>query len=198
MRKLHPYLDILVSNIGEVFIPATRGYRAHWTFGYKRPDGYRKVVIDGKGYLVHRLVAETFLGKIHEGYQIDHANRVRDDNRVENIRICTPSDNCRNTAQHDRVTERGGTHFYEDARQAHREKNARYRAEHPEKGREYGARYRAKHPEKGREYQAQYNQAKRKTHRQVQFSDGSRHWLPLPEADAYLIIPLKERFYHAK
>ena len=165
MRKLHPYLDILVSNIGEVFIPQSGKNPAHWTFGSKHSDGYRQVMIDGKRYRVHRLVAQTFLGEIPEGYQVDHLNRVRDDNRVENIRTCTPSQNQRNTKANDRVTERGGTHYYEDAQKARHEQKVRYR------------------------------QSKRKTHRRIQFADGSHHWVSLPEAEAYLIIPLKQRTF---
>lgn len=168
MRKLHPDLDILVSNIGEVFLPATKGHQARWTFGSKNNEGYRAVKINGKVYKVHRLVVETFIGPIPDGYEVDHINRDRSDNRVGidgNLRIVTKSENQRNTAQHDRVTERGGTHRYEDARQYQREKCARY------------------------------YQTKRKTNRKVNFSDGSYRWIPLAEADAYLIIPLKERHY---
>ena len=90
---------------------------------------------------------------------------MRDDNRVENLRICTPSANRRNTADHDRVTERGGTHVYEDARKVNRENSARYK------------------------------QSKRKTHRRVNFSDGSQRWVPIADAILLLAIPLKERNY---
>jgi len=42
---------------------------------------------------VHRLVAETFLGPIPKGMQINHRNGVKTDNRVENLEICTPAGN---------------------------------------------------------------------------------------------------------
>ena len=213
MRKLHPYLDILVSNIGEVFVPRGHNIPAHWTFGTKNHAGYRQVCIAGKVYKVHRLVAQTFLGEIPEGYQIDHANRVRDDNRLENLRIVTPNENRRNRADHDRVTEQGRTHTYEDAKkaareyQAHyyaenkdkvREQQARYYAENKDKIRVRNARYRTENKDKIRERNARYSREGYKTHKHVRFADGSRHYIPLAEADAYLIIPLKERFYHAK
>lgn len=46
-----------------------------------------------KTFKVHRLVAETFLGEKDGNYQVDHINRVRHDNRLENLRWVTPSEN---------------------------------------------------------------------------------------------------------
>lgn len=180
MRKLHPYLDILVSNIGEVFVPATKGHPAHWTFGSKHSDGYRVVGIGGNNYKVHRLVLETFVGPCPEGFECNHKSRDRSDNRLENLEWVTHQDNQRNTSQHDQVVARGGTHKYEDARQYSHEQGVRYYAENRD----------AVH-----EQQASYRQSKRKTHRVVNFSDGSQHWVSLPEAEAYLIIPLKQRTF---
>ena len=94
--------------------------------------------------------------------------------------------------------------------QYEREKHARYRAENPDKVREQKANYYAENKDKIREQRAQYYaenkdnvrehkaryyQARRNTHRVVRFANGSKLWLPLAEADAYLIIPLKERHY---
>lgn len=124
--RMHPTLDILVSSIGEVFVPQSGNNLAHWTFGTKHHVGYRAVQINGKSYEVHRLVAQTFLGPIPKGYQVDHINRCPGDNRVENLRIVTQSENQRNTSKHDRVTERGGTHVYEGRKQYDREHRARY------------------------------------------------------------------------
>ena len=45
--------------------------------------------------LVHRLVWETFNGEIPKGYEIDHINAVRDDNRLENLQLLTHLDNMR-------------------------------------------------------------------------------------------------------
>lgn len=42
---------------------------------------------------VHRLVAEAFLGAIPAGMQINHLNGVKHDNRIENLEICTASEN---------------------------------------------------------------------------------------------------------
>ena len=179
--KAHPYLNIWAREDGCIFLPRSGTHPARWTFGSKTIYGYLHVKIAGKNYFVHRLVAETYLGQIQEGMEVDHLNRVRDDNRVDNLRIVTKSKNRRNTAQHDRVTEQGRTHLYEDENQYNREQKARYRAEHPEKVREQRARYK---------------KAKRKTHKIVRFADGSEHYIPHEEADALLAIPWKQRVFH--
>lgn len=45
---------------------------------------------------VHRLVFETFVSEIPQGYEIDHINTIRDDNKLENLRLCTPKENHNN------------------------------------------------------------------------------------------------------
>jgi hypothetical protein len=57
-------------------------------------DGYRHMRVNGKVYREHQLV--WFL---HKGYlpkEIDHINCVRDDNRIENLRECTRTENMQN------------------------------------------------------------------------------------------------------
>ena len=64
--------------------------------GFKQKNGYMHVCINGKQVLMHRFVYEAFNGEIPEGYEIDHKNTVRDDNRLENLRIATPKENRNN------------------------------------------------------------------------------------------------------
>jgi len=56
--------------------------------------GYRRIVVDYKEYVTHRLV---YL--LHHGYvpeYIDHINGIKDDNRIENLRAATGSENMYN------------------------------------------------------------------------------------------------------
>lgn len=65
--------------------------------GYGKPNGYVQTYVSktGKRY-VHRLIWEMHNGEIADGMQIDHINGVRDDNRIENLRCVTVTDNRRN------------------------------------------------------------------------------------------------------
>jgi hypothetical protein len=63
-------------------------------------SGYYVVKINSKAYPWHRLVWEHFYGPIPEGMQIDHINGVRDDNRLENLRLATNSQNGMNTKKY--------------------------------------------------------------------------------------------------
>ena len=84
--RMHPTLDILCDSMGRVFVPESGVHKAHWTFGYKRKDGYRYVKIDGNGYLVSRLICETFHGIAPKGKPTcDHIDRTRDRNVPENL-----------------------------------------------------------------------------------------------------------------
>jgi hypothetical protein len=59
---------------------------------YLHPGGYAMTVIAGKTALMHRLIINP-----RPGYEVDHANLNKLDNRRSNLRECSRSDNCRNT-----------------------------------------------------------------------------------------------------
>ena len=63
---------------------------------YKTNIGYQLVNTKIGSKYVHRIIYETFNGEIPDGYEIDHINAVRDDNRLENLRIVTHKDNLNN------------------------------------------------------------------------------------------------------
>lgn len=59
-------------------------------------SGYWKIKYKGKKYLEHRIIYEMHYGPIPEGYEIDHINHDRIDNRIENLRLANRSINCHN------------------------------------------------------------------------------------------------------
>lgn len=60
--------------------------------GNTQSNGY---VVSNLG-CIHKIIWEAFKGKIPKGYEIDHINTVRNDNRLENLRLVTHKENCNN------------------------------------------------------------------------------------------------------
>jgi len=58
-------------------------------------EGYRRVSIQGKSTGAHRVAWFLHYGKWPDGF-IDHINHDRSDNRIENLRLVSRSDNARN------------------------------------------------------------------------------------------------------
>lgn len=87
----HPVHGFEVSTHGRI-----RGPSKRITKGYLSNGGYRSFKHAGKPYLVHRLVAETFHENTDLKEQVDHINRIKNDNRMVNLRWVTPTENSRN------------------------------------------------------------------------------------------------------
>ena len=64
--------------------------------GYKHHKGYIYIEIDGKQYSAHRLAWIYMNGNIPEK-SIDHINRNRADNRIENLRLAENGQNRANS-----------------------------------------------------------------------------------------------------
>ena len=64
--------------------------------GTKRPDGYRHINFNGKFKQSHIVIWEMHNGKVPDGLELDHINRDRADNRIENLRAVTRSVNQHN------------------------------------------------------------------------------------------------------
>ena len=89
----HPTLDgILVRSDGWIFLPKKKGTAEHWTLGSIN-HGYRKIGYNHKNYLVHRLVAETFIPNPENKPFIDHIDRNPLNNDVSNLRWATVKEN---------------------------------------------------------------------------------------------------------
>lgn len=52
-----------------------------------------KKITERASLRIHRVVYETFVGIIPEGFVVDHINNIKDDNRLENLQLLTPKDN---------------------------------------------------------------------------------------------------------
>jgi len=60
-------------------------------------DGYLIIKIKGKQFKAHRLVFMYFNGRFPYK-ETDHINRIRTDNRIENLRECDRTQNVRNSS----------------------------------------------------------------------------------------------------
>lgn len=58
-------------------------------------SGYLQAQFGAKHWMCHRLVWESVHGPIPEGMQVNHINGIKDDNRIANLEIVTPSENLR-------------------------------------------------------------------------------------------------------
>jgi len=68
--------------------------------GYDTGRGWLRVKISGLHYKVHRIVWKMYYGEDPpEGLEVDHINRVRTDNRIENLRVVTRSVNMANSSK---------------------------------------------------------------------------------------------------
>lgn len=57
---------------------------------FRGDDPFRKT------FKVHKLMWETFHGEVPDGYVIDHIDRDKTNNNINNLRLATPSDNSKN------------------------------------------------------------------------------------------------------
>ena len=79
---------------GEEFIPCIAS------------NGYYQVVYNGKRQSLHRIIAELFIPNPENKPCVDHKNRDKLDNRVENLEWVTYSENNYNTSRNKPTGER--------------------------------------------------------------------------------------------
>jgi len=96
--------DYRIINVNDTMIKCFRDGRIHTLFTYKdgrekwiertnKPTnyGYIQNQIGLKFYRAHRLIMLAFAGESDK--DVDHINRIKTDNRFENLRYVTPNEN---------------------------------------------------------------------------------------------------------
>jgi hypothetical protein len=97
IRNIHPYL-IRRRNDDRIMALSEHG------------NGYIDVCMNGRKHFHHRVIAGQFLANPDNLPQIDHINHIRSDNRLDNIRWVSGSDN-----QFNRQRNKGEDYEYLDA-----------------------------------------------------------------------------------
>lgn len=109
LSKMH-FDSIFEYSDGDLLYKAgTRKIKPGQKAGHKRPDGYTQVVVDGKKYYAHRIIYSMHYGDITE--TIDHINGDRSDNRIENLRPATMSQQAMNTRKRENTSGIKGVYF---------------------------------------------------------------------------------------
>lgn len=95
--------DVFDYENGEIYWKVDRSKNKSWNTanagrraGSNMSNGYRNVNFKGKRYLEHRIIWEMHNGEIEGKMEIDHINHIRNDNRIENLRVVDRAENCRN------------------------------------------------------------------------------------------------------
>ena len=103
------YKNYLIYDDGRVYSKTTKRFLKSFIdrTGYEIVDLYKNS--KRKHYRVHRLIAEHYLPNPDKKLYVDHINRIRKDNRVENLRWATNSENQINIACYGKSKEK---HIY--------------------------------------------------------------------------------------
>lgn len=81
-----------ITKNGEVYSHKTKKFLKKGNDTYN----YETISLEGTNRKVHRIMAETFLPNPDNLPQVDHLNRNRSDNRIENLKWVSRSDNMKN------------------------------------------------------------------------------------------------------
>ncbi len=108
--ELEEYPHYFISTKGRVLSEYIKGGqgKTHNTLSQlistKDKDGYFKVSLQNKKTnkrdckYIHQLVCKTFNKRVEDKNIVDHINRIRTDNRLENLRWVNHRENCLNTS----------------------------------------------------------------------------------------------------
>lgn len=90
-NSLHEFFEYRDGKLFRKKIFSTRNDLLGKEVGYITSSGYKATKIQGTNYLVHRLIYIMFYGKCPE--TLDHADGNRLNNKIENLRPATSSQN---------------------------------------------------------------------------------------------------------
>ena len=161
--KLDPVTGLYCRSDGAVLMPPTgRQYKTfRWTFGSETPCGYKQIRFQGKQHKVHRIVCRAFNGLAPEDKpEVDHINRIKGDNRPENLRWVDRKENQSNKDCVDQSIEKYGVRTCED--------KLAYNRAYYEVNREEAKAY----------WAAKYAKMKAQGFHYVKGPDGKWGWLP--------------------
>ena len=63
-------------------------------------SGYVNIKLNGRNYQLHRIIAKHFIENPDDLPQVDHIDRNKTNNSIENLRWVSNSENCRNRGQY--------------------------------------------------------------------------------------------------
>jgi len=93
-KQIEGYDNYLIYSDGRVWSKIGKG---RFLKPYTMINGYVGIRLSKEGevknFRLHRLLAEHFIYNPHDKPEVDHINRIRDDNRIENLRWVTSSEN---------------------------------------------------------------------------------------------------------
>ena len=85
--------------------------------GTKTKTGYIQIYVDGKLYLAHRIIMLLVNKSLSDNYQVDHIDHDRLNNKLNNLRVVSPSGNMRNCGKRsDNSTGMTGVVYHKQAR----------------------------------------------------------------------------------
>jgi hypothetical protein len=102
MEKWKQYVEssnkryYFVSDMGNVKSISKVNKKKKPVKGSTTSTGYLAVMISRKIIKIHKMVAYCFIGERPEKLQIDHIDRNKLNNRLDNLRYCTAKENQRN------------------------------------------------------------------------------------------------------